>query len=119
MRHGLAPYLTGLLARRGVADGTALERFLGPAIDGLHDPRTLPDADRLVERIRRARDRGERVLVFGDFDADGLTGLAILVLALRRLGVDARAYVPSRLEEATAYRSRPSTPPRPKASGSS
>src|SRR6185295_9711878 len=42
---------------------------------------------------------GERVLVFGDFDADGLTGLAQLVLALRRLGIDAIPYVPSRLEE--------------------
>ena len=43
--------------------------------------------------------RGERVLVFGDFDADGLTGLAILVIALRRFGIDALPYVPSRLDE--------------------
>ena len=47
----------------------------------------------------RARDRGERVLVFGDFDADGLTGLAIMTLALRRFGVAVEPYVPSRLDE--------------------
>ena len=49
--------------------------------------------------MRAARDRGERVLVFGDFDADGLTGLAIMTLALRRFGVAVEPYVPSRLDE--------------------
>ena len=51
------------------------------------------------ERLTLARDRGERVLVFGDFDADGLTGLAIMTLALRRFGVEVIPYVPSRLDE--------------------
>ena len=70
-------------------------------LDGLHDPALLPDAGRRCWPDSRARGtRGERVLVFGDFDADGLTGLAILVLALRRFG-DRRVepYVPSRLDE--------------------
>src|SRR5450759_3498892 len=49
-----------------------------------------------IRRVAEARARGERVLVYGDFDADGLTGLAILVLALRRLGLDVAAYVPER-----------------------
>ena len=53
----------------------------------------------MVERLGRARAAGERVLVFGDFDADGLTGLAILVIALRRFGLEAIPYVPSRLDE--------------------
>ena len=66
---------------------------------GLHDPSLLPDAGVALARIVRARDAGERVLVFGDFDADGLTGLAILVIALRRFGIDALPYVPSRLDE--------------------
>ncbi len=59
----------------------------------------LPDIDILLDRLTTARTRGERVLVFGDFDADGLTGLAILVLALRRFGLEVEPYVPSRLEE--------------------
>ena len=65
----------------------------------LIDPALLPDADAFRSRIARALDRGERVLVFGDFDADGLTGLAILVHALRRLGVDVLPYVPDRVRE--------------------
>src|SRR5829696_5231233 len=96
---GLGPFAATVLARRGVGDATALAAFLGPALDGLHDPRLLPDADRLVARIARSRDRRERVMVFGDFDADGLTGLAQLVIAFRRLGIETTPYVPSRLEE--------------------
>ena len=52
-----------------------------------------------MERLTRARDDHERVMVFGDFDADGLDGLAILVIAFRRFGIDVQPYVPSRLEE--------------------
>jgi single-stranded-DNA-specific exonuclease len=96
---GLGTFAATILARRGIADPAAMARFLGPAEAGLHDPRRLPDADRLVARLDQARARGERVMVFGDFDADGLTGLAQLVIAFRRLGLEVVPYVPSRLEE--------------------
>jgi single-stranded-DNA-specific exonuclease len=97
--HGLAERMTGLLARRGVLGRDDLVAWFAEPIAGLHDPRLLPDADRLLDRLTAARDRGERVMVFGDFDADGLDGLAILVIALRRYGVHVEPYVPSRLEE--------------------
>ncbi len=96
---GITDRLVGILAGRGVDMPGELEGYLGAPEDGLHDPRLLPDADRLLARIRRAQAGRERILVFGDFDADGLTGLAILVGALRRLGLDAEPYVPSRLAE--------------------
>ncbi len=96
---GLGTFVAAVLARRGVDDVARLSAFLGPAQAALHNPALLPDAARLVDRIRAAQAAGERVMVFGDFDADGLTGLAQLVLALRRLGLDVRPYVPSRLEE--------------------
>jgi single-stranded-DNA-specific exonuclease len=98
-RHELSTIVAGLLAARGVTTAKALDAFFGSAHDGLNDPRLLPDADRVVWRIGQARASGERVMVFGDFDADGLTGLAILVTALRRLGLEALPYVPDRLEE--------------------
>jgi len=96
---GLSPRLTDLLARRGVADAQELDAWFADPLDGLYDPALLPDADRLLDRLTLARSRGERVLVFGDFDADGLTGLTILTLALRRFGVAVEPYVPSRLDE--------------------
>lgn len=94
---GVSRRLLGLLAARGVASADDLARFLAPAQDGLHDPRLLPDAQAALRRVSEARARGERVLVYGDFDADGLTGLAILVLALRSLNLDVEPYVPERL----------------------
>jgi single-stranded-DNA-specific exonuclease len=96
---GLGPRALGILVARGVTEEDDLRRFLGDAAGSLHDPERLPDAGIFRERIARARDLRERVLVFGDFDADGITGLAILVLTLRRLGIGAIPYVPSRLEE--------------------
>jgi single-stranded-DNA-specific exonuclease len=96
---GFSERIAALLVGRGVADVEALAAFVAPSGEGLHDPALLPDAAALVARVERARAAGERVLVFGDFDADGLTGLAIAVRALRRLGVDAEPYVPSRLDE--------------------
>jgi single-stranded-DNA-specific exonuclease len=98
-RAGVSSRLARLLLRRGVTTADDLAAWFGAPVDGLHDPARLPDADRLLERLRRARAAGERVQVFGDFDADGLTGLAIMTLALRRFGVEPVPYVPSRLEE--------------------
>jgi single-stranded-DNA-specific exonuclease len=98
-RLGLTPRTVALLDRRGISSPAALERHLGDAVAGLNDPSLLPDSAAFLARIRAARDAHERVLVFGDFDADGITGLAILTLALRAFGVDVIPYVPSRLEE--------------------
>ncbi len=96
---GLSDRLAGLLASRGAVSGTDIAAWFADPLDGLHDPNLLPDAGIVLGRLRQARERGERVLVFGDFDADGLTGLAIMTLALRRFGVAVEPYVPSRLDE--------------------
>jgi len=98
-RLGLSLRLTELLAARGLRDAAELEAFFADPAAGLHDPRLLPDSGKFLARIVEARRSGERVMVFGDFDADGLTGLAIMTLALRRLGLTVEPYVPSRLEE--------------------
>ena len=98
-RRGMSVRMLEVLVRRGLLVGGGLEAFLAPPEAGLHDPRLLPDADRFLERIRQARDASEGVLVFGDFDADGLSGLATMPLALRRAGLRAEPYVPSRQDE--------------------
>ena len=96
--HGGSSLVATVLARRGVVTGD-VDAYFGPPTLGLHDAGLLPDAAAVVARVARARERGERVLVVGDFDADGLTGLAILVIALRRLGLDVATHVPSRVDE--------------------
>lgn len=96
---GLTARTTGLLASRGVRDAADLRAWFADPLDGLHDPHLLPDAEVVLARFARAREAGEQVFVFGDFDADGLTGLAILVGALRATGISVTPYVPSRLDE--------------------
>jgi single-stranded-DNA-specific exonuclease len=98
-RRGLSNRLIELLARRGVHDETELDAFFAEPAAGLHDPWLLPDAAALVARIEAARSAGETIVVFGDFDADGLTGLAIMTIALRSLGLIVEPYVPSRLDD--------------------
>ncbi len=97
--HGLSERMATILARRGVETSEELTAWFADPLDGLHDPLSLPDIDLLLARLRQARDAGERVMVFGDFDADGLTGLAILVQAFTRFGIAVEPYVPSRLDE--------------------
>src|SRR5664279_5200718 len=75
---GISRRLLALLAGRGVATADDLARFLAPPEAGLHDPMLLPDAAAALSRVAQAKSRGERVLVYGDFDADGLTGLSIM-----------------------------------------
>ncbi len=96
--HGASSLVATVLARRGVMAGD-VDAYFGPPALGLHDAALLPDAAAVVARVALARQRRERVLVVGDFDADGLTGLAILVTALRRLGLDVATHVPSRVDE--------------------
>src|SRR4029079_3105132 len=96
---GLSARAVRVLSRRGPIDPAGIAARFDEPSSALLDPRLLPDADRAVARVRRAIAEGERVLVLGDFDADGRTGLAILVLALRKLGLDVAPYVPDRAEE--------------------
>jgi single-stranded-DNA-specific exonuclease len=88
-----------ILVQRGIVTPGALAAFLAEPETALHDPALLPDAEVVVERFRRAREGGEAVVVFGDFDADGLTGLAVLARTLGQLSIRAEPYVPSRLDE--------------------
>ncbi|HEV7129583.1 MAG TPA: DHH family phosphoesterase, partial [Ktedonobacterales bacterium] len=92
-----APDLTRLqvqlLANRGLR-GEPARQFMDAAWRA--QPPQLLGMDAAVERIRRAAERGEQVVVFGDFDVDGLTSCAVMLLALLAIGIAARAYVPAR-----------------------
>jgi len=97
---GISPVLATLLVRRGVSDEEAARRFLRPTLDHLLDPYAMRDMDRAVDRIERAVRDGEKILLFGDYDVDGISGTALLHhwFALRDVRVD--TYIPNRLTEA-------------------
>ena len=96
---GRTPFQAHLLYNRGVRSPQDLEFYL--AADGRlsHDPFMLPDMDGAVARLRQAVEARELVGVFGDFDADGLTGTALLVEALRELDCPVTHYLPERERE--------------------
>ena len=88
-----------LLARRGFRGDEDLGRFLSAGAGALHDLSRMADAERALDRIDAAIAGGERIAIWGDYDADGMTAIVVWALALRRLGVDPVRYVPSRLAE--------------------
>ena len=88
-----------LLARRGFRDDDQLQRFLQAGAGALHDLSRMADAERALDRIDVAIADGEKVAIWGDYDADGMTAIVVWVTALRRLGLDPVRYVPSRMAE--------------------
>jgi single-stranded-DNA-specific exonuclease len=100
---GFPGWLAGLLARRGVADGPAAERFLSPSLDQLHDPFLLAGMEEAVERLLAARSGRERIAIVGDYDVDGVTATAQLLAVLGACGCDVRAILPHRLREGYGF----------------
>ena len=96
---GLGPEVARLLYSRGVKDQEALSHFLTPTLDDLHDPYLLHDMDKAVERIRRAIEDGEFILIYGDYDADGITSASIVKESLEQLGAEVEVYLPNRFTD--------------------
>ena len=96
---GLHPVAARVLAARGITDLKQADAFLNPCLDHLGDPFAMHGMDRAVERILAAAARGEKVLVYGDYDVDGLGAAATVMQALQRLGLDVPVYIPHRIHE--------------------
>ncbi len=87
------------LVNRGVATVAAARDFLDPSLDELHDPSGLRDLDLATERIRLALERGERILVHGDYDVDGITSTFLLYAVLSDLGASVEYHIPHRTRD--------------------
>ncbi|MFW6066206.1 MAG: single-stranded-DNA-specific exonuclease RecJ [Planctomycetota bacterium] len=96
---GTAPLVAQVLLNRGVSDADSAKAFLDPKLTDLHDPSLLPGAVEAARRIVRAIHDRERIVLYGDYDVDGMTGVAVLYECLRMLGAEPHWYVPHRLEE--------------------
>ncbi|MQB88283.1 single-stranded-DNA-specific exonuclease RecJ, partial [Lactobacillus reuteri] len=84
---------------RGIRTEEALEDFLKADLSHLHDPYLLHDMDKAVARIRQAIENYEQILVYGDYDADGMTSASIVKEALEMMGAEARVYLPNRFTD--------------------
>lgn len=96
---GIGTVTAGLLADRVGGDSAAARRFLGMEEEMLHSPMLLCDMDRAVARIEKALAAGERIVIYGDYDVDGVTSVSILYLYLKALGADVGYYIPNRMGE--------------------
>ena len=96
---GLGPEVARLLFERGIQDQESLKKFLEPSLEDLYDPYLLHDMGKAVERIRRAIEDGEFILIYGDYDADGMTSASIIKESLEQLGAECRVYLPNRFTD--------------------
>ncbi len=96
---GVARFAAELLMRRGLCAAAEAKRFLQPRLKTLSDPFLLPNMEAAVTRIFAALDRGENMVLYGDYDVDGVTSLALLVRVLRAYGAEAPCFLPLRADE--------------------
>lgn len=95
----ISPLLAQCLLNRGHSEPAAIEDFLAPRLKNLADPFLLPDMAAAVERLLRAHTEREPLVIFGDYDVDGVTSTALLVEVLRALGWTVDFYLPHRMDE--------------------
>ncbi len=95
----LSPLIQALLGQRGVSTAQEVADFLHPRLAALGDPFELPEMTAAVERILQAADRKERVVLYGDYDVDGVTSMAVMHLTLQAYGLDSHLFLPHRMEE--------------------
>jgi len=95
----ISPLLAQCLLNRGFSEPSAIRQFLQPRLKNLADPFLLPDMAAAIERLFRAREQNEPLVIFGDYDVDGVTSTALLLEVLRPLGWRADFYLPNRMDE--------------------
>ncbi|VEE12661.1 single-stranded-DNA-specific exonuclease RecJ [Streptococcus anginosus] len=96
---GLEASVANLVYQRGIQTEEALRDFLEPSLDQLHNPYELHDMDKAVTRIRQAIENYEQILIYGDYDADGMTSASIVKEALEQLGAECQVYLPNRFTD--------------------
>jgi single-stranded-DNA-specific exonuclease len=96
---GVPDVVAQLLICRGITDPVKARSFLDPKLTDLYDPETLPGCAAAAQRVHAAVQARERIVIYGDYDVDGMSGTAILYLCLKLLGGEVSYYVPHRVDE--------------------
>ena len=91
--------LAQILVSRGIDTKEKIEQFLNPHIGQLHDPFCFVNMTKVVERIKKAKEQNESVVVFGDYDVDGICATYILISHLEELGLNVKGYIPHRIAD--------------------
>lgn len=98
-KHKLDELTSRVLYQRGIHAEAEIEQFLKPSLENLHDPFLLHDMEKATGRILSAIEQGENILIYGDYDADGMTASSVMKSALDELGAEAQVYLPNRFTD--------------------
>lgn len=96
---GISPVLCKLLLQRGITSIEEAKKFFRPQLQDLHDPYLMKDMDKAVERLNLAMGRKEKILIYGDYDVDGTTSVALVYKFLRNYYSNLDYYIPDRSDE--------------------
>ena len=91
--------ISRLMALRGITSLDDVEKFLNPSLSDLHDPFLMQDMDKAVNRLNKALGRKEKILIYGDYDVDGITSVALVYRYLQNYYSNVEYYIPTRYEE--------------------
>ncbi len=98
-KFGISPLTAIIMYNRGIREDEAIEAFLSRDLSVMHDPYLIRDMDKAVKRIKQALEKKEKITIYGDYDVDGITSIAILYQHLRDMGIEVGYYVPDRIQE--------------------
>lgn len=90
--------ILNLLYNRNIKDSEEIHNFLNTSLDNIHSPLLLKDVDKAVERVLKAKENGEDIWIYGDYDVDGITSTSLCYLALSELDISPKYYIPLRDE---------------------
>ena len=97
--YNISELLAKILVNRGITDKQDIRTFLEPTRNDFYDPFLLPDMEKAVVRIIEAINNNEKVMIYGDYDVDGITSVTVLKKFLKERGLETGVYIPNRLEE--------------------
>ena len=93
------PIIAGILLNRGIQTEEEIKTFLNPTRNDFHDPFLMPDMEKAIDRLLKAMEKKEKIVIYGDYDVDGITSITVLKSFLEERGLEVKAHIPNRLEE--------------------
>jgi len=96
---GVSPILAKIIVNRDIGDADAVKSYLFPSLSNLHNPFLMQDMKKAVDRMIRALLHAEKIVIYGDYDADGITSVVALLRFINKIHEEATYYIPDRVSE--------------------
>ena len=98
-KNSISTLLANILINRGITKKKDIEHFINPTRKDFYDPFLMPDMDKAVDRILKAINNKEKVIIYGDYDVDGITATSVFTKFLKDCNFEVDNYIPNRLSE--------------------